>query len=135
MECFPGSATGLDHEAKNPGRLETIGVIWVECRGDNLILLANCRLFAELRGGLLAWSNRTRQTAVVNAVGVVPQRLTKFNTTTQNFDLLWASRRSIGGKEVIVFVWDKVFIVAVTQDGFENVLAATHFSLSISPCD
>jgi hypothetical protein len=86
-------------------------------------------------GTLLAWSDRAGQAAVVDSIGVVPQRLAEFNTTTQNFNLLGASGRCIGGDEVIVFMRDKVFIVAVTQDGFENVLAATHFVLSISPCD
>jgi len=86
---------------------------------------------------LFAGTNCAGQAAVVHSIGSVPQRLTEFNATAQNFDLLWAASRCIGRNEVIVLVGNKIFIVTITQNGFENVLASTHvysfnFSLRLS---
>jgi hypothetical protein len=59
-------------------------------------------------------TNRAGEAAVVHSIGSVPQRLTEFDATTQNFDLLWAASRRIGGNEVIILVRDKIFIVTIT---------------------
>ncbi len=77
-------------------------------------------------GGLFAWANGSRQTAVVDAIGVVPKRLAQFNAFAENFNFLGATCWGVGRGEAIVFVGDKVFIVAVSQDGLKNVLALTH---------
>ncbi len=92
------------------------------------------RGFSVFEGSkLFAGANRAGQAAVIHSIGSVPQRLTEFHATSQNFDLLWASRRRIGRDELVVLVGDEIFIVTVTQNGFENVLAGTHiFSFNFS---
>ena len=77
-------------------------------------------------GGLLAGTNRAGQAAVVDPVSGVPQRLTEFDAFPQNFDFFGTASRCVGGRKSAFFVRDKIFIVSVSQDGFENVLAMTH---------
>jgi len=75
---------------------------------------------------LFAWANSTRQSAVVNTIRVVPEGLSKFDSFPQDFNLFRASRGGISGGEAIVFVGHEIFIVTVSQNGFENVFAVTH---------
>jgi hypothetical protein len=75
---------------------------------------------------LFAGANRAGESAVVDAVGDVPQGLSQFNAAAEDFDLVGASGWRIGWHEVIVLVWDEVFVVTVPQDCFENVLAMAH---------
>lgn len=85
------------------------------------------RLLQAMSGRcLFARANRAGQAAVIHSIGSVPQWLAKFNATAQNFDLLWAASRCVGRNEMVILVRDKIFIVTVTQNGFENVLASTH---------
>lgn len=79
---------------------------------------------------LLARTDRTRQAAVVDPVGRVPKGLTQLNASTQDFDFLGASRRSIGCRKLFVFLRDEVLIVTVAKDCFEDVLAVTHTFLN-----
>mgnify|MGYP003662818661 CR=1 FL=1 len=75
---------------------------------------------------LLARADRTGQTAVIDAVGRVPQRLSQLDSLAEDFDLFVAARGCIGGCELLIQLGDKIFVVSVTQDGFENVFALTH---------
>ncbi len=77
-------------------------------------------------GDLLARADSTGQTAVIDAVGVVPERLAQLDAAAQNFDLVGAASWSVSGFEFVVLVRDKIFVVAVAQDCFKDVLALTH---------
>jgi hypothetical protein len=72
---------------------------------------------------LLAWSDRSCQTAVVNAVVIVPQWLAQLDSATQNFDLLLRSSRRISWQEVTVNDRIKVLVVSILQNRFKYVLA------------
>ncbi len=120
----------MNDQKNRPERFATFGAGWVVCRGDNpLDFASGQRLFAR--------ANSTGESAVIHSIGSVPQRLPEFNATAQNFDLLWAASRCVGRNEFIVLVGNEIFVVTVTQNGFENVLASTHvysfnFSLRLS---
>ena len=77
-------------------------------------------------GRLFARANGTRQSAVIDAIGGVPQRLTEFDTATQYLNLVGAARRSIGWLEMLVIIWNEVLVVTITEDRFKHVFALTH---------
>lgn len=56
----------------------------------------------------------------------MPKRLTQFDPSTKNFNLVSASSRGIGRYEFFVLLRDKVFVVTVPQDCFKDVLALAH---------
>ncbi len=70
---------------------------------------------------LLARTNSACQTAVVDSVVVVPQGLSEFHTSSQNFDLLLRASRCIGGQELPISDGIEVLIVTVLENGFENI--------------
>lgn len=76
-----------------------------------------------LNSELLARANCTRQPTVVNTVSGVPKRLAKFDPAAQYFDLFRTAGRRIGWLEMMIIVGYEIFIVAVTQNRFENIFA------------
>ena len=81
-----------------------------------------CRVFQTL----LSRANCPCQTAVIDTVCGVPQRLAQFDAAAQHLNLVGAASRRIGGDELLVFLGDKVFVVPVTENRFEDILALTH---------
>jgi hypothetical protein len=80
----------------------------------------------ETSSSLLARANCAGQTAVIDSVGVVPERLTQFNTAAQDLNFVRTSCRRVCGHELFIRSRDEVLIVTVPQDSFENVLALAH---------
>ncbi len=72
---------------------------------------------------LLARTNRSGQTAVVDAVVVVPQGLAQFDSLSQYFDLLLRSGRGIGWQEVQINDRIEILVVSILQNRLKNVLA------------
>lgn len=87
------------------------------------------------RDRLLAGPDRAGQAAVIHAVRAMPQGLSQFDTTAEDFNLLGASGGGVGGDEIEVLVGDEVFIMTVTQDRFKNVFAGTHLCSTATPRD
>jgi hypothetical protein len=73
------------------------------------------------RENLLAWTNGSSKSRVIGSVTVVPQRLAQFNALTQNFDLCFRASWRIGWHKVLAAFREKIFIVAISQNGFKNV--------------
>src|SRR5688572_15266438 len=74
----------------------------------------------------VAGSNHTGQAAVVVPVLWMPQRHAHFDPARQRIDLFARSRRSVGGNKVAAGNGCKILVVAVLQNGFENVSYLTH---------
>ena len=75
---------------------------------------------------LLAWANCPCQTAVVNAIGRMPKRLTKFNSFAEDFNFFSATSGSICWDKGIIQIRYEIFIVTVSENRFKHVLASTH---------
>jgi len=72
---------------------------------------------------LLAGTNRSSQTAVVNAIVIVPKRLAQLDSLAEHFDLLLRSGRGIRWQEVRIDDWIEILVVSILQNRLENVLA------------
>ena len=89
--------------------------------------------------GLLARADSASQAAVINAIGGVPQRLTKLHALAKHFNFVRASCGCIGWFKTVLLIRDKVLIVTVAKNCLEDVLASTHVNsvqilwLSASP--
>jgi hypothetical protein len=81
---------------------------------------------------LFAGTNRTGQAAVIDPVIGVPKRLTELHTAAENLDLLLGSRRRIGRMEIRRVLGGEVFVMSITKDGLENILANCHENTSVS---
>lgn len=72
---------------------------------------------------LLARTDRSGQTAVVNAIVVVPQRLAQLDPLAKDFDLFLRSGRCIGRQEMQIDDGIEIFVVSILQNCLKNVLA------------
>ena len=75
---------------------------------------------------LFSGADRACQTAVINAVGVVPKGLAQLDTSTKHFNLVGAARRRIRRDEFLVPLGHEVLVMPVPQNRFKNVLALAH---------
>lgn len=75
---------------------------------------------------LLAWANRTGQSAVVNTVGGMPQRLAQFDSAAEHLNFFRTASGGVRCDEVFILLRAEVFIVTIAKDCFEDILTMSH---------
>jgi hypothetical protein len=117
-------STGTD--VKKARQSAELFLVW---RRRPHVTLGFARRAERISTRLLAWADCSRQSTVINAIIVVPQRLTQIDAATEYLDFFLRTRRSIGRKETIVHYRIKVLVVPILEDGLKNVLAQTAHSV------